>query len=107
MKQIKYIAFVLFATSLVACGDFMDTKPKGKVIPETMDDFGGMTLDPVLATTAYTLPDVSADNVVMAQEYVSNSLTSSTSKAYFWQKDFYKKAKMMVHGIICMQVSIK
>lgn len=93
MKQIKYIALLLFAVSFAACSDFMDTTPKGKVIPKTMDDFGGMTLDPVLATTAYTLPDVSCDNVVMAEEYLSGSLTSPNSKAYFWQKEFYKDSE--------------
>lgn len=93
MKQIKYIIFALFAFSLVACSDFMDTKPKGKVIPETMDDFGGMTLDPILAGTAYTLPDVSSDNVVMAEENMASSITSPNSKAYFWQKDFYKASE--------------
>lgn len=91
MKQLKYIAFFLATASFVACSDFMDTKPKGKVIPETMDDFGGMTLDPVLATTAYTLPDVSGDNVIMADENLSSSLSSTPAKAYLWQKDFYRQ----------------
>lgn len=91
MKQLKYIALLCATASLVACSDFMDNKPKGKVIPETMEDFGGMTLDPVLATSAYTLPEVSCDNVLMAEENISTSMTSANTKAYFWQKEFYRE----------------
>lgn len=90
MKQLKYIALLCATASLFACSDFMDNKPKGKVIPETMEDFGGMTLDPILATTAYTLPEVSCDNVLMAEENISTSMTSPNTKAYFWQKEFYR-----------------
>ena len=91
MKQLKYIALFCATASLFACSDFMDNKPKGKVIPETMEDFGGMTLDPILASSAYTLPEVSCDNVLMAEENIATSMTSSNTKAYFWQKDFYRE----------------
>lgn len=91
MKQFKYIVLLCATASLFACSDFMDNKPKGKVIPETMEDFGGMTLDPILATSAYAFPEISCDNVLMAEENIATSMTSSRTKAYFWQKEFYRE----------------
>lgn len=90
MKNVKYIAAALSLFTLFSCGDFMDTTPKGIVIPKTVEDFAGMTRDVLVATSAYPLMDFSCDNLRMPVEFVSSSINSATGKAHFWQKDFYR-----------------
>lgn len=90
MKYIRFIAITLSLTTLFSCGDFMDTTPKGIVIPKTVEDFAGLTRDVIVATSAYPLADFSSDNLIMPVEFVSSSINSATGKAHFWHKDFYR-----------------
>lgn len=90
MKNIKLIATALSLFTLFSCGDFMDTTPKGIVIPKTVEDFAGLTRDVTVATSAYPLADFSCDNLIMPTEFVSSSINSATGKAHFWQKDFFR-----------------
>lgn len=63
MKHItKYFALAGALMLFSSCNDFLDTLPKGKVIPTTVEDFGNlmkdMTLstaydDPIIAQTMY------------------------------------------------------
>lgn len=90
MKKIKYIAAVLSLSTLFSCGDFMDTTPKGIVIPKTVEDFAGMTRDVLVANSAYPLMDFSSDNLLLPVEFISSSVNSVIGKAHFWQKEFYR-----------------
>lgn len=45
MKKIELMIVVVAMVLLAACDDFIDTVPKGKVIPTTMDDFKSMIID--------------------------------------------------------------
>lgn len=90
MKKIKYIVAVLSIISLSSCGDFMDTTPKGMVIPKTVEDFAGLTRDILATYSADPLTEYSCDNFVMPEEYKSSYISNSTGKAYFWQKDFFR-----------------
>lgn len=71
---------------MTACDDFTDTTPKGKVIPETTEDFALMLNDPAHSSIAYPLMNYSCDDVVSNDE----SENSATGKAYYWMEDFYK-----------------
>ena len=90
MEKIKFIAAALCFYTLFSCSNFMDTTPKGIVIPTTVEDFAGMTRDVIVSASAYPLMDFSCDNLIMPVEFVSMSINSETGKAYFWQKDFYR-----------------
>lgn len=73
--------------SLVAtsCSDFTETTPKGKVIPTTTEDFKGMVVDLINASTAYPLANLSNDDVYNKDK----TATSADGKAYFWLENFF------------------
>lgn len=77
------------ATALLAvsCDDFIDTVPKGKVIPTTVEDFKGIVIDVTASSVAYPMANVCSDDVF----YTSPNPNTSTGKAYFWMEDFYKE----------------
>lgn len=87
MKKIQLIIAVATMASLTACDNFMDTVPKGKVIPTTMDDFKGMIIDVTASSAAYPTANVCSDDVF------NNNLDGNTSngRAYYWMEDFYKE----------------
>ena len=74
---------------LSACNDFLDTVPKGKVIPTTVSDFGNIMNDPTFPISYSALPYFCSDDVKAKEESVD--MTSHVYKAYFWQKNFYKR----------------
>lgn len=52
MKKIELMIVVVAMVLLAACDDFIDTVPKGKVIPTTMDDFKSMIIDVTASSVA-------------------------------------------------------
>lgn len=86
MKKIQLIIAVAAMASLTACDNFMDTVPKGKVIPTTTDDFKSMIIDVTASSVAYPTANVCSDDVF------NNDLNGNTSngRAYYWMEDFYK-----------------
>ncbi len=91
MNKIKYIVLALSIVGLSSCGDFMDTTPKGMVIPKTVEDFAGLTRDILATYSADPLTEYSCDNFMMPEEYISSYISNSNGKAYFWQKDFFRE----------------
>lgn len=87
MKKIELIIVVMAMALLAACDDFIDTVPKGKVIPTTMDDFKSMIIDVTASSVAYPTANICSDDVF------NNNLNGNTSngKAYYWMEDFYKE----------------
>lgn len=87
MKKIELMIVVVAMVLLAACDDFIDTVPKGKVIPTTMDDFKSMIIDVTASSVAYPMANVCSDDV-----FNSNlNGNSSAGKAYYWMEDFYKE----------------
>ncbi|WP_302614737.1 RagB/SusD family nutrient uptake outer membrane protein [uncultured Bacteroides sp.] len=88
MKKIQLIIAVAALTaSFASCDKFMDTVPKGKVIPTTTDDFKSMIIDVTASSVAYPTANVCSDDVF------NNNLDGNTSngRAYYWMEDFYKE----------------
>ena len=75
--------------SLSACSDFLDTVPKGKVIPTTVEDFGMIINDPSLTASYDGLPYFGSDDVQAEKQSIN--MTTAWYKAYFWQDNFYRK----------------
>ncbi len=88
MNKIQLIIAVAALTaSFASCDKFMDTVPKGKVIPTTTDDFKSMIIDVTASSVAYPTANVCSDDVF------NNNLDGNTSngRAYYWMEDFYKE----------------
>lgn len=50
MKRIKNFFFLIGTIALFSsCSDFLDTLPKGKVIPTTVEDYGNLMKDMTLS----------------------------------------------------------
>ena len=82
MKKIELMIVVVAMVLLAACDDFIDTVPKGKVIPTTMDDFKSMIIDVTASSVAYPMANVCSDDV-----FNSNlNGNSSAGKAYYWME---------------------
>lgn len=80
-----WLLITMLVVLLASCSDFTETTPKGKVIPSTTDDFKGMVIDLVNASTAYPLANMCCDDVYSDDI----KTTSSQGKAYCWMEDFF------------------
>lgn len=86
MKKIELIIVAATLALLSSCSEYLDTIPKGKVIPTTTDDFEDMVVDVVASSVAYPISNICSDDV-----YNPNVQASSVNgKAYYWMEEFYK-----------------
>ena len=77
------------AIAMTACNDFLDTTPKGMVIPTTVADFKGILIDSPWASTGYPLANLCSDDVFYFQPTANNTNTN----AYLWLDNFYKDSE--------------
>lgn len=75
-------------TTLSACDNFLETVPKGVVIPTTVEDFGNIMKDISLSTSYDATPYFCSDDVFIPDERIN--LSSAEHKAYYWMENFYK-----------------
>lgn len=88
MKRIKNLFFLVGTMALFSsCSDFLDTLPKGKVIPTTVDDYGNLMKDMTLSNSYDALPYYCSDDLMIPSRAVN--MASSSNKAYFWLESFY------------------
>lgn len=88
MKRIKNFFLLIGAMALLSsCNDFLDTMPKGKVIPTTVDDYGNLMKDITLSDAYNGLPFYCSDDLMIPDRSINMSSTSH--KAYFWMEAFY------------------
>lgn len=86
MKKIELLIVWVIVGILSACDDFIDTVPKGMVIPTTTEDFRQMIIDATSSSVAYPLANVCSDDVYS----VDVKENASDGRAYYWMEDFYK-----------------
>lgn len=83
-----------------SCNDFLDTLPKGKVIPTTVEDFGNLMKDMTLSTAYDGLPYYCSDDVLIPNRSIN--MSNATNKAYFWahlQSSVFKLSKDLIDSI--------
>lgn len=85
MKLNKILIAILMSMLLTAC-DFLDTTPKGMLIPKTTEDFHRMLFDPSVFSVAFPLDYTGTDNVFLLNPYTN----ASFGRSYLWMEDFYK-----------------
>ena len=88
MNKNLYILAFSALTTLSACDNFLETVPKGVVIPTTVEDFGNIMKDISLSTSYNATPYFCSDDVYLPDERIN--LTSPEHKAYYWMDNFYK-----------------
>ncbi|WP_257092322.1 RagB/SusD family nutrient uptake outer membrane protein [Sphingobacterium sp. E70] len=67
----------------------MDIIPKGKFIPETVDDFEDLSGNPSYSSSGYALLERLSDGIYMPESYVKSGFNTSSSKTYMWAESFY------------------
>lgn len=77
----------LFVAS--SCDDFLDTVPKGKVIPQTVEDYSNIMKNINFSSAYDAVPYFSSDDVMVPNSAVS--MSGANHKAYFWLEEFYKE----------------
>lgn len=88
MKRIKNFFFLIGTIALFSsCSDFLDTLPKGKVIPTTVEDYGNLMKDMTLSNGYDALPYYCSDDLMIPNRAIN--LTNASNKAYFWMEAFY------------------
>jgi len=87
MKKIYYLLILGCVLGLSSC-DFLDTVPKGKVIPTTTEDFGNLMKDPTLSAGCNEFPVYSSDDVTFPGD-----LAESTGNVYYWKDEFFRKSE--------------
>lgn len=94
LHTIAYLHVCIFALLLSACDSYLDETPKGKVIPETVDDFGMMLDDATFFSNnqmAYglTAPLTMTDDVNINPRQEGGFYNVVELKAYEWADELY------------------
>ncbi|MBO9632058.1 MAG: RagB/SusD family nutrient uptake outer membrane protein [Chitinophagaceae bacterium] len=87
--------FFFFSILLLAtgCSKFTDVKPKGKLIPTTVEDYEGFLNDIVLADAAYIYSEYMSDDLTLTDAAAASQAGNRTGKSYFWDKDLIKSTE--------------
>lgn len=89
MKHLYQLGLGLLIALCASCDDFLDTVPKGKVIPTTVSDYGNIMKDISLSGSYDALPYFCSDDVFVPDEQIN--LGGPSHKAYFWMEHFYRQ----------------
>lgn len=89
MNKIKYFAILVIAIlALGSCSDFLDTEPKGTILPSTVKDLQSLLQDNARFINSGINTMYGADELTLADETFSALLTNDVMKpAYSWQND--------------------
>lgn len=99
-KNILFISSVLWITlTLTSCNDFLNIKPKGEIIPETVEDYEATLNYPDVLKSADSFPVFLTDDAYIPEtskypDYfpIIRTLQQSTLAAYTFQKDIFGDA---------------
>lgn len=88
--KMKRYSFLIVATLLFSgCAKFLDVTPKGKFIPEFIQDYEELSSNPSYAANSNAVLEKLSDNIFLRDDRVTSSLTQATTKAYKWLPEFY------------------
>lgn len=88
MKRI-YLAFVLLAASLSSCQKYLDIRPKGKFIPQTIQDYEELSSNPSYAGNGNAYLERLSDGIYLPQAVVNSGMNGVGSKTYIWAPEYY------------------
>lgn len=74
---------------MVSCQDYLDVIPKGKFIPQTLQDFEELSSNPSYASTGNATLERLSDGIYLSDAQVNSSINTSNSKTYMWAPEFY------------------
>ncbi|WP_329903860.1 RagB/SusD family nutrient uptake outer membrane protein [Porphyromonas pogonae] len=89
MNKIKYYFCIIVCVFLNSCGKFTESIPKGYVLPESTVDFTGMIRDPEVTGAAYSIIDISSDNLDIQDDVLNTMVITPNGKAYLWAESYY------------------
>ena len=86
------ITTYIFSLLLLAtgCSKFTDIKPKGLLIPKTVEDFEGFLNDISLANATYLTCEYMTDDYRLTDAIAASSGANRSGRSYFWDKDLLK-----------------
>lgn len=83
----KILLYTLITILFSSCDDFLDVTPKGKLLPQTMQDYDEMMADPAHSSAIYPLVDMCGDNITLEETKIH--FNNSDGKAYLWMDEYY------------------
>lgn len=87
----KYILALFIPVALCSCDKYLDVKPKGKLIPKTLQDFDEMGGHPTLLSAGNAYAEQMTDDYYMTDDRLVSTITSRTGKSYLWMKDLLRQ----------------
>lgn len=91
MRQ-TYLYLLFFVTILTGCKkDFLDIKPKGKVIPSTYKDYRLLLNSTSGLASSYGADELATDNVEFYEDLGLSYMGNSTYKLHTWQNNVYMR----------------
>lgn len=87
--KIKLYSSMIVAFLLAGCSDYLDIVPKGKLIPETLEDFESLASNPSFSTQGNPHLEQLADGHFVTEERISAGANSSVIRIYSWENEFY------------------
>jgi tetratricopeptide (TPR) repeat protein len=85
----KYSLLILAAVLFTSCDKFLDVTPKGKFIPQYIQDYEELASNVSFSSGSNAVLEKLSDNIFFSDIRVTGSLTSPTTKAYQWKPEFY------------------
>lgn len=94
MKTIIYITIFFIATILTSCDDYLEVRPKGKIIPETVEDYKLMFNDGDYVKLINGELFHGDDSFLASDAYVDGS-SNLVKQSYLWAKEIYDETSVM------------
>lgn len=85
----KYSLLILVAVLFTSCDKFLDVTPKGKFIPEFIQDYEELASNVSFSSGSNAVLEKLSDNIFLSDARVTGSLANPTTKAYLWKPEFY------------------
>lgn len=89
MKQLYITLLVLVTLSFTACKKYLDIKPKGTVVPQTVEDFERILNDASLVKALPNYLDMLSDDYYNPNLDKNKFEVNSENLLYFWKADIF------------------
>lgn len=88
LSNLSYLLLLLLAAT--GCSKFTDIKPKGFLLPKTVDDYQGFMNDIVLANAGYINNEFMTDDIRYTDDFAASQSITRQGKSYFWDKEILR-----------------
>ncbi|NML22247.1 RagB/SusD family nutrient uptake outer membrane protein [Pseudoflavitalea sp. G-6-1-2] len=88
LSNLSYLFLLLLVAT--GCSKFTDIKPKGFLLPKTVDDYQGFMNDIVLANAGYLNNEFMTDDLRFTDDFAASQSITRQGRSYFWDKEILR-----------------